>query len=185
MQRAKMKIRLLWKYFLCSDDVSLGSGKNGSFDDRTEGSSLHEGNRLIIMMLAVLIMMMVMKMMMMVMMMVMKIRIEFVDGCVCPREFVETENSKISLLVNQNQLSFVCTTTNYTNVNYNCLLFATLGQSEKKSFSENREKQLRQIRSRPPVPPPPIQISSCLDGLKYDSPNQSYIVFQLVFGADK
>ena len=28
-----------------SDDVSLGSGKNGSFDDRTEGSSLHEGNR--------------------------------------------------------------------------------------------------------------------------------------------
>jgi len=27
-----------------SDDVSLGSGKNGSFDDRTEGSSLHEGN---------------------------------------------------------------------------------------------------------------------------------------------
>ena len=123
--------------------------------------------------------------MMMVTMMVMKIRIEFVDGCVCPREFVETENSKISLLVNQNQLSYVCTTTNYTNVNYNCLLFATLGQSEKKSFSENREKQLRQIRSRPPLPPPPIQISSCLDGLKYDSPNQSYIVFQLVFGADK
>ena len=126
-------------------------------------------------------MMMTMKMMMMVMMMVMKIRIEFV----CPRDFVKNENGKISLFVNQNQLSFVCTTTNYTNVNYNCLLFATLGQSEKKSFSENREKQLRQIRSRPPVPPPPIQISSCLDGLKYDSPNQSYIVFQLVFGADK
>jgi len=27
-----------------SDDLSLGSGRNGSFDDRTEGSSLHEGN---------------------------------------------------------------------------------------------------------------------------------------------
>ena len=45
MQRVKKDMRFAWKYFLCSDDVSLGSGKNGSFDDRTEGSSLHEGNR--------------------------------------------------------------------------------------------------------------------------------------------
>ena len=37
--------------FLCSDDVSLGSGKNGSFDDRTEGSSLHEGIRWTLMMI--------------------------------------------------------------------------------------------------------------------------------------
>ena len=33
------------KKFPCADDLSLGSGRNGSFDDRTEGSSLHEGNR--------------------------------------------------------------------------------------------------------------------------------------------
>ena len=44
-------MRFVWKYFLCSDDVSLGSGKNGSFDDRTEGSSLHEGNRWFLMMM--------------------------------------------------------------------------------------------------------------------------------------
>ena len=45
-----------------SDDISLGSGKNGSFDDRTEGSSLHEGNRwllLLMMMVSVLMMIMV------------------------------------------------------------------------------------------------------------------------------
>jgi len=42
--KTKQEQRLRANETISSDDVSLGSGKNGSFDDRTEGSSLHEGN---------------------------------------------------------------------------------------------------------------------------------------------
>ena len=59
MQSVKKDMRLVRKYFLCSDDVSLGSGKNGSFDDRTEGSSLHEGNRWFLMMITMRISIMI------------------------------------------------------------------------------------------------------------------------------
>ena len=43
--KTKQEQRLRANETISSHDVSLGSGKNGSFDDRTEGSSLHEGNR--------------------------------------------------------------------------------------------------------------------------------------------
>ena len=60
--KTKQEQRLRANETISSDDVSLGSGKNGSFDDRTEGSSLHEGNRwllLLMMMVSVLMMIMV------------------------------------------------------------------------------------------------------------------------------
>ena len=59
MQRVRKEMIFASKYFLCSDDVSLGSGKNGSFDDRTEGSSVHEGIRWTLMMVTMRILMMI------------------------------------------------------------------------------------------------------------------------------